>query len=121
MIVSLPLIKRAAYKQHPHANFLLSIMYQNGYGVEQDMRKSFNYAEKAAYQGHARAQFSLASKYLNGNGSSQDYYKAYAWSNLAASQIDDAIEFRDTLAEMMTQEQIHQARIISSDIQVKID
>lgn len=118
---AIPLIKRAAYRKHPHANYLLSIMYQNGYGVEKDMRESFRFAEKAAYQNHAKAQFKLAYKYATGEGSSQDYYRAYAWSNLAASKIDEAIKFRDEIAEVMTDEQVHQARIISSEIQVKIN
>lgn len=118
---AIPLVKRASFKNHPDANFLLSMMYKDGNGVEQDMRESFRFAEKAAYQGHFRAQYLLATKYAFGNGSSQDYYKAYAWSNLAASDIDKAIELRDDIAEILTDEQVHQARMISSEIQVKID
>lgn len=118
---AIPLVKRASSKNDPNANFLLSIMYEDGNGVDQDMRESFRFAEKAAYQGHFRAQFFLAVKYAFGKGSTQDYYKAYAWSNLAAGAIDGAIELRDEIAEILTVEQVHQARMISSEIQVKID
>ena len=85
---AIPLVKRASSKNDPNANFLLSIMYEDGNGVDQDMRKSFRFPEKSAYQGHFRAQFSLAFKYALGKGSTQDYYKAYAWSNLAAGAIE---------------------------------
>lgn len=118
---ALYLIEEAAYEKHPHANYILSILHGEGLGTEKNIRKSFRFAENAAYLGHAKAQLALAYKYHEGNGSTQDYFLAYAWSNQAAGRLDEAVEIRDAIEKVMTDAQLHRARMLSSEIRLEID
>ena len=54
--------------------------------------------------------------YDNGLGVTQDYVQAHMWYNLAAAQGEkDTGEWRDSLAEEMTPEQIAEARRLARE------
>lgn len=63
-------------------------MYNYGFGIDQDLKKSFYWFTKAARQenvdtgkryNHKEAQYNLATMYLWGKGTNVDYEKALYW------------------------------------------
>ncbi len=65
---------------------LLALFYFNGWGVEKDDIKSFEWELKAAEQNYAEAQFSIGSMYEKGNNVEIDHLKALEWYKKAAEQ-----------------------------------
>lgn len=117
---ALSLAEDAAYNKHPHANFLLGVIYYEGLGVTKDANKSFKYAERAAKLGHARAQYMTAKKYFTGDGTVQDYYLAFSWANQASAEIEEAKELRTKFEEVFSEDQLHRARMVSSDLRMSL-
>lgn len=67
--------------------------------------------EPLAGQGDAKAQGDLGAAYVKGEGVPQDYVLAHMWFNLAAAQgNEDARQNRDSLAKVMTPDQIAEAQ-----------
>jgi hypothetical protein len=66
--------------------FNLGLVYENGNGVEQDLKQAVYWYTKAAEQGYADAQYNLALIYENGNGVEQDFKQAVYWYTKAAEQ-----------------------------------
>lgn len=67
--------------------------------------------ERAAQDGDARAQAELGKLHVTGTGVPLDYETAHAWLNLAAAAgLGAAAEQRDTVAKLMTPEQIAAAQ-----------
>lgn len=66
------------------------------------------WVRRAAEQGHAKAQAEIGFWYYLGQGVPQDYLLAHMWLNLAAAALplgkdrDEAVEIRDTVANLMT-------------------
>ena len=48
--------RKAAERGLADAQFILGFMYENGYGVEQDLRKAREWYQKAANQGNEDAK-----------------------------------------------------------------
>lgn len=104
---------------HAIAQFFLGDAYSNGEGVVQDSKEAVKWYRLAADQGDADAQFSLGGAYYNGEGIQQDLAKAHMWINLAANNgKEGAVETRDTLAQLMTPEQLAQAQRMARDWRV---
>ncbi len=76
----------AAALGHPNAQNSLGIMYDNGYGVQQNHAEAANWYQKAAEQGYAFGQSNLGFMYENGDGVDQDYAEAVKWYRKAADQ-----------------------------------
>ena len=103
-----------------HAQFSMGVMYREGRGVAQDYRAAVNWFRLAASQGHADAQSSLGAMYGTGRGVIQDYIYAHMWSNIAAiNDKESSVKNRDTIASMMTKEQIAQAQELARRCVVK--
>jgi TPR repeat protein len=107
--------RKAAEQGHADAQFNLGRMYGQGRGVTQDDAEAVRWYRKAADQGHADAQFHLGLMYGQGQGVTQDYVEAHMWFNLAASRasVEDQKKYaekRDSLARIMTAEQIAEAQ-----------
>lgn len=66
----------------------LAVMYDHGFGVEEDDFEAFKWYRKAAEQGNAQAQYSLALMYNNGHGVGADHREAARWYRRAAEQGD---------------------------------
>ena len=62
--------------------------YQNGEGVEKDLKKAVQYYTLAANQEHANARCNLGRCYQNGKGVEKDLQKAVEYYTLAANQED---------------------------------
>jgi TPR repeat protein len=67
--------------------------------------------EPLAGQGDAKAQGDLGTAYVKGEGVPQDYVLAHMWFNLAAAQgNEDARQNRDSVAKLMTPDQVAEAQ-----------
>ena len=98
------------------AKHYLGFMYQNGYGVEQDVREAVKWYRKAARKGVDGAQTNLGLMYDLGHGVIQDYVRAHMWNNLAAiNGNDNGSNNRDSLAKEMTPTQISEAEDMARD------
>jgi hypothetical protein len=70
--------------------------------------------QELAEQGDAAAQYNLGSMSYNGKGVLQDYVRAHMWANLSAAQGEEnGRGLRETLAALMTPEQIAQAQAMA--------
>ena len=61
------------------AKHYLGFMYQNGYGVEQDVKEAVKWYRKAARQGYGKAEYNLGVMYEKGQGVLQDYEESVKW------------------------------------------
>lgn len=75
------------------AQFMLSIMYDGGYGVPQDYVEAAKWCRRAADQGHAAAQVNLGFMCTGGHGVPQDYTEALKWFRRAADQDNATAQF----------------------------
>lgn len=110
---------KAAEQGHSASAYRLGEMYFDGRGVPKDeakaiklMRLSDFYDQKyQAERGHAAAQVKFGLSYQFGRGVTQDFVLAHMWFNIAAAQGNaDAANYRDSIAETMTGEQITEAQ-----------
>ncbi len=97
-------------------------MYANGWGVPQDDAEATRWYRLAADQGLAAAQFNLGVSYSLGEGVPQDYVESHMWFNLSAAQSsgddrDKSVKGRDSVAELMTNEQIAEAQRLAREWQ----
>ena len=91
-------------------------MYFDGVGVQQDYAEALKWGRLAAAQGYATAQANLGVMYATGRGVSEDYVLAYMWFDLAANQgFGPSVNYKATLAEEMTPDQIAKAEEMSAD------
>jgi TPR repeat protein len=110
---------KAAEQGHANAQFLLGTMYTDGKGVLKDSIKAAEWLAKAAEQGDASAQHIIGMMYADGDGVPKDLVMAYKWTNLAGASANESVaeksrRFRDSLAKVMTPEQIAEAQRLSS-------
>lgn len=84
------LIRPLAERGNPEAQYFLGEMYDQGLGVERDIRgnrrdwsKAADWFEKAAAQGHAGAQHNLGVYHYYGWGVAKDEAAALKWLELA--------------------------------------
>lgn len=80
--------RKAAEKNHAHAQNSLGCCYANGQGVEEDYAEAVKWYRKAAEQNVTLAQCNLGDCYANGQGVSQDFGEAVKWYRKAAEQDD---------------------------------
>ncbi len=64
----------------------LGLLYQNGWGVEQDYAKARQWYEKSAAKDNAFGMNRLAALYMEGRGVAKDYEKARQWYEKAAAK-----------------------------------
>jgi len=108
----------AAQQGNAKGQHNLGVMYSNGSGVVQDYAEAVKWYQLAAQQGNTLAQFNLGVMHHYGRGVVQDYVKAHSWYNLAAvesrgsdaGQAANAANSRDTMAKLMTPQQIGDAQ-----------
>ena len=83
----------------------LGLLYQEGYGVEQDWQQAAELFRQAAEQGDDAAQFNLGLSYAQGEGVPQDYDEAAKWWKRAAKQDNkDAQAALEELAKIRAEE-----------------
>jgi TPR repeat protein len=77
---------KAAKQGHAPSQFQLGSFYENGMGVDPDMKTAVEYYRTASEQGYPQAQFRLATCYNSGNGVEEDPELALALYMAAADQ-----------------------------------
>ena len=86
--------KDAEIKQQAESQYVLGIIYENGYGVEKMPRHAFNYFKQAAAEGLPEAQYKCACAYAYGIGVKQDYGTAIEYALMAvAGGVEDTEHF----------------------------
>ena len=90
-------------------------MYDNGEGVPENDAEAVRWFRLAAEQGLAFAQDSLGRKYALGNGVPQNGVRAYVWFSVAVAQgLEEARLRRDTMADMLTPDQLARGQDIAT-------
>jgi uncharacterized protein len=108
--------RKAADRGNSQAQYNLGVAYFKGRGLPQDYAEAVKWTRLAADQGYAGAQYNLGSAYASGQGVPQDLVLAHMWINLAAEQGNqDALKYRDIIAEKMTPEQIAEAQRLAAE------
>ncbi|HEY3326773.1 MAG TPA: tetratricopeptide repeat protein [Novimethylophilus sp.] len=122
-------LRRAAGAGQQDAARLLAVKLYNGYDVTADFTEALRWAHMLADKGDLPGQLMLANMYANGEGTARDLVQAYMWYAIAAAggkrddgkdepreeQLQAAMDQRDKLAGLLTQEQEAQAQKLASD------
>ena len=101
--------------------FALGDGYYFGNGTPQDYIEAAKWYRLAAEQGETNAQALLGYMYQSGAGVRKDFVRAHMWMNLAVSAMpdselrDSAVEFRDSIAETLTVEDLSRAQALARD------
>jgi hypothetical protein len=91
-------------------------MYAKSRGVPLDYVEAMKWFQKAAEQDNATAQFGLGAMYANGHGVPRDRVRAQMWLTLAAAHGDqEAVKYRDILAERLTPAELAEARKLARE------
>ena len=98
----------------------LGVRHEKGRGVLRDYGEAVKWYRLAAEQGDTEAQYNLGVMYGKGQGVPQDYVQARMWLNLAASKASGSkaksfAELRDTIAVLMTPQQIADAQRLARE------
>ncbi|MEX0959351.1 MAG: tetratricopeptide repeat protein [Burkholderiales bacterium] len=103
---------QAAERGHARAQNGLGVLYEEGLGVERDLREAARWFRESSENGYALAMHNLGLLYRDGNGVPRDDVEAHKWLNLASSlNFDEKAAFeRELLARRMTPEQLAEAR-----------
>lgn len=74
--------------------FEIGLRYENGKGVEKNLKQAAKWYRRAAEQGHTKAQYNLASLYENGQGVKKNLQQAMKWYKKAAEQSKVHVKFQ---------------------------
>lgn len=100
--------KPLAEEGHVDAQFQLGFLYaadETGYA------EAAKWFRLAALQGHSEAQYNLGVIYASGLGVPKSFVQAYPWADMAAEQgLEVAVQFKESLENHMTAEQLERAR-----------
>ena len=109
---ALKLLLPLADLQNASAQNTIGLMYASGgNGFTQDFAEARRWYQRAANLGHGRSQANLGVMYYNGDGVPKSYVEAHVWFTLAlAAGFDDAAKYRSLIEDVMTAEQIEEAR-----------
>lgn len=83
---AIKLITLSAKQNYALAQYKLACCYDNGIGVEEDLKEAVNLYQMSANQNNALAQHNLAVCYQNGRGVEMDINKAIMLYRLSAEQ-----------------------------------
>lgn len=85
-------VKPLADNGNANAQYNMGVLYDEGYGVEQDYAKAREWYEKAAAQDYAKAEHNLGILYQEGHGVPQSDQKAAEWFRRAAEHGEPAAQ-----------------------------
>ncbi|SDT94060.1 peptidoglycan-binding protein [Stappia sp. ES.058] len=102
----------AAKQGNAKASHNLAVLYAEGISGNPEFRDAAFWFKKAANFGLADSQYNLGILYARGLGLEKNLVESYKWFALAAAQGDgDAANKRDELANMLSKEQLAEARL----------
>ncbi|MES1929906.1 Sel1 domain-containing protein [Salinisphaera dokdonensis CL-ES53] len=84
--------KPLADNGNANAQYNMGVLYDEGYGVEQDYAKARRWYEKAAAQNYAKAEHNLGIMYQSGHGVEKDSALAAEWFTRAAEHGESAAQ-----------------------------
>ena len=122
-------LRRAGDAGQEDAARLLAVKLYNGYDVTADFGEAMKWARLLAEKGDLPAQLMLASMYANGEGTERDLVQSYMWYAIAAvgakrkgseeepkpEQVQEAVDARDKMAGLLTEEQEAEAQRLAGD------
>ncbi len=79
---------KAAQKGHVVAQYDVGVNYVNGWGVEKDAKKAYEWWTKSAAEGYPSAEAAIGKCYFNGWGVKKNYEEACKWWKKAAEAND---------------------------------
>ncbi|BBP00076.1 tetratricopeptide repeat protein [Sulfuriferula nivalis] len=85
--------EKAADQGNPYAQMALGDMYEQGLGVNQNLKVAADWREKSAKRGNVQAQLKLGKMYLTGTGVVKNVNQAEYWLNRAAVAGDSEAQF----------------------------
>ena len=95
-------------------------MHSFGLGVVPDYQPAVKWYTLAAEQGNALAQYNLGRLYYLGKGVPENLVYAHMWANQASSNgFKMGSELTELLTELMTTNQIKQARKLGKECMIK--
>ncbi|WP_306027246.1 peptidoglycan-binding protein [Stappia sp. MMSF_3263] len=104
--------RRAAEQGNAKASHNLAVLYAEGFSGSPEFPDAAYWFKKAANFGLADSQYNLGILYARGLGLEKNMVESYKWFALAARQGDrDAGNKRDELANMLSKEELAEARI----------
>ena len=102
------------------AQYNLGIMHSFGLGVVPNYQPAVKWYTLAAEQGNALAQYNLGRLYYLGKGVPENLVYAHMWANQASSNgFKMGSELTELLTELMTTNQIKQARKLGKECVIK--
>ncbi|WP_037547536.1 peptidoglycan-binding protein [Stappia stellulata] len=108
----------AAKQGNAKAAHNLAVLYAEGISGNPEFRDAAFWFKKAANFGLADSQYNLGILYARGLGLEKNLVESYKWFALAAAQGDgDAANKRDELANMLSKEELAEARLAVSNWQ----
>ena len=91
-------------------------LYLGRLTLDSDPATAAAWLDRAAMAGVPEAQFELGRLYTTGGAGALDYIRAHQWRNIAASLgHGPALELRETVAQLMTPEEVAQAQRAARD------
>jgi len=113
-------LRRAAEQGQADAQYALGYLYAHGRGIPEDGAAATRWFRLAAEQGLTEAQTALGIMYVRGEGISKDLVNGYAWLSIAAAQGEkNAKMVKETVAGLLTESQIAEARQRSEEYRVR--
>ncbi|MFZ5594753.1 MAG: DnaJ domain-containing protein [Pseudomonadota bacterium] len=104
-------VSKPAVSGDAATNYKEGLRHEKGEGAVQNYGEAARLYEKAAAQGVADAQYRLGRLYTLGKGVPLDNVEAYAWLSLAAaSHVEEAKPIVEYLSNIMTPQQIEEAK-----------
>lgn len=82
-----------AEKDNTSALINLANLYEQGQGVERDLKQAIKWLRRAAELGDARGQYPLAMAYEKGLGVERDLFQVEYWLEKAAEKGDETAQF----------------------------
>jgi TPR repeat protein len=118
--------RRSSESSYAKAQHALSELYLIGLGVARDFAEAARLEKLAALQGDASAQYGLGTLYQRGYGVERNFVRAYIWYDLSARNVEgmkppfdkDASQLRDSVAKLLSPEQLQQAQKLSNDCSI---
>lgn len=103
--------EKAAEEGNVQAMHNLAVLVAEGVGADPDITTATEWFLRAAESGVSDSQFNLGVIFARGLGRAQDLVQSYKWFALAANAGDnEAADRREVVANMMTPDQLAQAR-----------
>jgi len=78
-------LRKAADQDFTASMNNLGVLYEHGWGTNQDWNEAAKWYRKAALAGNSKAQGNLGVLYLDGRGVTNDLVQAYVWFKLCAA------------------------------------